>query len=145
VKMTQLLASDLKAGSRLFIVSGPIDAEVLRAWVSGYGRPVPEGLLALWGMIGGGTIFETEDILVPGGTGDYDIDAINAEFREWRALAPDLLVFHAGGEVTAIDERGAVVGLDSTSLVPVRSFASIEDWYRELRDVFAAKYGLPPS
>jgi hypothetical protein len=151
-----LLKRDLRAAPRAFFVSGPVDEEVLGAWLARQDREIPEDLLTLWRTIGGGELFETEELLVPGGVdiyvgefahlnADYDLDAQNTELRD-RGMSSDFLVFHHGaGWLVAIDRVGAVVELDRATYEPVGGFASVEDWYRTVREALYGLETLPPE
>lgn len=147
-----LLKRDLSAAPRAFFVSGPVDEQVLSAWVARQDRAVPEDLLTLWRTIGGGDVFETEEILVPGGVdiyvgdqaylnAEYDIDEQNAWYWE-HGMSRDLLIFFHATQLAAVDLAGRVVELGLETYEPVGGFASVADWYRALRDGFAPSYGL---
>lgn len=140
-----LLIRDLRVAPRAFFVSGPVDERVLSAWVARQDRAVPEDLVTLWRTIGGGDLDQSETILVPGGVeiyrgefarlnADYDLDAQNVQLRG-EGMSTDFLVFHHGaGWLVAIDRAGAVVELDRATYEPDGAFASVEDWYRTVRD-----------
>lgn len=156
--LRSLLERDVRAAPRAFFVSGPVDEEVLRAWVARQDREIPEDLLTLRRTIGGGDLFETEELLVPGGVdiyvgeqahlnADYDLDVQNGWFWD-HGMSRDLLMLHTTKPYAAVDRAGRVMELNPETYEPVRTFASVAHWYRALRDGFAPKYGLeilPPE
>jgi hypothetical protein len=136
------LATDLGAVPAVFDVSGPVPTTALREWVRRQSRAIPDDLVALWELIGGGDIFETEEIFAPVTDPDHEIDKANRHFKQ-SGLPAEYLVFHAGLYLTAIDSHGRIVQLDPDMLEPTGLFASIDDWYNDLRGEYGPKYGLP--
>jgi hypothetical protein len=136
------LAADMRAVPRVFEVSPPVPANDVRDWVRRQPWLIPAGLIGLWGLVGSGDIFETEEIFAPGGDPMYDIDVANHDLRS-AGLSDEYLVFHSGLYLTAVDAGERFVRLDSRTLQPIGSFESIDAWYDDLRAQYGAKYGLP--
>lgn len=91
--------------------------------------------------MGGGDMFETEEVFAPSGPQEYDIDLANRQLWE-RGMPRNLLAFHSGLHVSAIDGRGQVVKVDAATMRPVGAFSSVDEWYADLRREYASTYGL---
>jgi len=140
--MIACFEEDVRFAPNAFDWRGSTDLNVLHEWLASRNRTVPEELVELWGRTGGGDMFETEEILSPFASGDHDLEAVNR--RLWAAgLSEDLLVFHSGLYLTAVDSKAQIVRVDPDHLEPDGGFGSIEDWYRDLRREYARTYGLP--
>lgn len=140
--MTSSFEQDLRFAPNAFNWRGSTEVEPITEWLEAHGRHVPQDLIRLWARTGGGDMFETEEVLSPTATGDHDLEAVNR--RLWAAgLAEELLVFHLGLYVTAVDLSERVVRIDPDRLEPVGFFNSIDDWYADLRAEYARSYGLP--
>ncbi|HEY4097098.1 MAG TPA: hypothetical protein VGM33_16370 [Baekduia sp.] len=112
-----------------------------------FGRPaavgeltyvIPEALRDLWTTFGAGTMFETEELLDP----TSDLASRNAELHD-AGLAADLLAFHVGLYITAVDASGSIVAVAPNTLEVTRHFGSLDEWYADLRAEYARTYGLP--
>jgi len=140
--MIDSFEQDLRFAPNAFDWRGSTEVGPLMEWLEAHGRRVPKDLIGLWAQTGGGDMFETEEVLSPTATGDHDLEAVNR--RLWASgLAEDLLVFHSGLFMTAIDSNERIVRIDPDRLEPVAFFGSIDDWYADLRGEYARSYGLP--
>jgi len=145
--MNEILESDQVRRPELFVWNAPIPERALREWISARSWVVPNDLLVLWSLTGGGTIFESETIFAPWGDPlpDSCVDSATKRLRSL-GLPERYLVFHEGGVgVSAVEQpEGSLV-----LLTPERSFAregtfrSLDDWYiAVVRAEYAARYGL---
>jgi hypothetical protein len=133
---------DVRFAPNAFDWRGSSTVEAVNEWLATNSRRVPPDLVWLWARTGGGDMFETEEILSPTGSGDYDLGATNR--RLWAAGLPkNLLVFHSGLYLTAIDSDERVIQVDPDRLQPIGAFDSIGHWYADLRREYARTYGLP--
>jgi hypothetical protein len=140
--MIGVFEQDVRSAPGAFDWQGSSDVSRVMEWLEASGRRVPEDLITLWAQTGGGDMFETEEVLSPTATDDHDLEAVNR--RLWAAgLAEELLVFHRGLYLTAVDASERIVRVDPDRLEPVGFFASIGDWYADLRGEYARSYGLP--
>jgi hypothetical protein len=140
--MIEQFDDDVRFAPNAFDWRGGSSVGEVTEWLETHRRRVPADLIALWARTGGGDMFETEEVLAPTGLGDHDLEAVNR--RLWAAgLAEDLLVFHSGLYLTAIDGDGRIVRVDPDRLEPVGTFDSINAWYADLRREYARSYGLP--
>lgn len=143
--MTSTLLHDAKLHPHAFRFSGPLPLHVITEWQLDHNCVVPPDLIDLWTTLGGGVLFESETILDPR-EGDEHIDDENEALISM-GLPFDLLVFHRGSCVTAIEQpSGAVVVLDPETYRETARFTSLDDWYRQqIRREFADRYGLDGS
>lgn len=140
--MIDSFEQDVRFAPNAFDWRGSTEVSSLTEWLQAHGRRVPEDLVKLWAQTGGGDMFETEEVLSPTAKGDHNLEAVNR--RLWAAgLAEELLVFHSGLYLTAIDSNERVVRIDPDRLVPVGFFGSIDNWYNDIRGEYARSYGLP--
>ena len=143
--MNDQLHLDAKDASQLFFWKGAIDPDRLNQWIEGLSLAVPTDLVELWVRTGGGDLFESETVLTPmaGADDPVDIEASNACLRS-QGLPCQFCVFHIGTLVSAVRQPDAVlVELDESSYQEIKTFASLDEWYRQtIRDEFAARYGL---
>jgi hypothetical protein len=99
----------------------------------------------LWSTLGGGEMFESEEILVPLDGPEFGADFDSANERHHAAGLPDdLFVFHEGTWLSAV--RGyepCYVCLDPRTYAVIEAFSSLQEWYeRTVREEFAERYGL---
>lgn len=137
------LREDAAAMPRVFDIRDPMPHTVVGEWVARQSQPVPADLSAVWTTLGAGDMFETEELFGPGADPDHDIEMANTYYREC-GLNSEYLVFHSGLYLTAISGSGLITQIDRDSLLPVGTFASIDDWYRDLRREYGSRYGLQP-
>lgn len=142
--MIYALDQDLRFAPNAFDWLGSTEVARVKDWLHSHGREVPDDLVSLWAMTGGGDMFETEEILAPTGVGDHDLEAVNR--RLWDSgLSEQLLVFHSGLHLTAIDPDRRIIRIDPDNLEPTGSFSSLSAWYEDLRHEYARTYGLDSS
>lgn len=131
----------------LFLWNGPLPEAEIAAWLEARGLVVPAALRRLWSATGGGEFFESEELWAPLAPvmAHLDFLEINRYYRE-RGLAPTYLVFHTSTGLSVVRQPdGALVQLAEPTFAEVRTFASLDEWYAPLRDIFAPRYGLPPA
>lgn len=128
----------------IFRMNSPIDPRAISTWIAATKIFIPDTLTEVWRVLGGGVVFESEEIFEPT-HGDESIEAVNSVLSG-RGLSRELYVFHRGLCVSAVDQLTRdVVTLDRTSLTAWERFADFDAWYaRVLRDEYAARYGLDP-
>jgi hypothetical protein len=125
------LEKDIRDVPAAFAFGGPAEVGELTC-------AIPEALRDLWTAVGAGTMFETEELLDP----TSDLASRNAELHD-AGLAADLLAFHVGLYVTAVDASGSIVAVAPNTLEVTRHFGSLDAWYADLRAEYARTYGLP--
>ncbi len=130
----------------LFEWNGTIAPDRLQSWLQDRGLNLPQDLIELWEVTGGGELFETESILSPFAdphSGD-DIDSVN-EFHHSNGLAQQYLVFHVGTGLTTVRLiDGCYVTLNDI-YQELSSFLTLDDWYiAEIRSEYAKRYNLNP-
>lgn len=112
----------------LFRWEGALERRAVEEWIGREGLVVPCSLQELWIETGGGTLFETEELLAPFGD----------ELPFLRARR--MLIFHQGICDSAVDQStGGLVLLGHSGATPVRDLAA---WYFVLRDEFGDRYGF---
>lgn len=128
--MTLKILEDARQYPHLFSWNGPVDRQLLEGWLAKRGLTVPEELIELWSLTGGGEAFESESILNPVGDariGD-DLEGPNEVLRR-RGLGSDLLVFHRGVGLSAIrlsDQSYVALG----HYFQVETvFETLDEWY----------------
>src|SRR5262245_17590070 len=139
------LRSDFKYRSQAFSWYGPVAPKLLQEWITQRRLDVPSDLVALWQWLGGGVIFETEEILAPLGGGPHALDFDETNRSHWaKGLSDGVFVFHAGLWVSAVRaESPRYVTLEFDSYATVGEFGSLDDWYRlTIRAECAQRYGL---
>ncbi|MCP3879847.1 MAG: hypothetical protein GY701_15865 [Sulfitobacter sp.] len=143
MSLTVLL--DFEDSPAAFSWTGPIAHEVLERWLARQAdRSIPADLITLWRTVGGGDLFESETILEPFASPSADdIDGMNEHLRS-RGMPSNLLAFHVGICVSAVDQAsGVLVQLDPESLGEQARFSTFDGWYRTLiRSEYAERYGL---
>jgi hypothetical protein len=91
-------------------------------------------------------IFESETILQPFGTEEYDLIEPVSSVRWGRGLDPNYFVFQIG-LVNSVFRKsdGAIFAGRSEDLTGMNSFRDLDDWYvNTIRSDFAERYGLKP-
>ncbi len=67
--MIYALDQDLRFAPNAFDWLGSTEVARVKDWLHSHGREVPDDLIALWALTGGGDMFETEEIFAPTGVG----------------------------------------------------------------------------
>lgn len=146
-QMIAQLTADEEVAPYLFHWSGRVLPSELRNWIRTVGIMPPSDLVWLWIETGGGTMFETEEVLCPMKSAINDLDVLTAT-KLWhgRGLDPQLLVFHQGMCVSAWDHSaGKVRTYSRRDLRALEDARSIDEWYTQIiRAEYAARYGLTP-
>jgi hypothetical protein len=142
--MIERLRQDIAEAPEAFDLVGPVDPAAIDQTTAALGHPASEPLRELWSAIGGGDMFETEELLSPTTSGPHSLAEQNAELRRG-GLPAGFLVFHRGLHMTAADPSGSLVALDPDTFDAVRRFDSLAEWYDDLRREYAATYGLSES
>lgn len=144
--MTPTMRKDLQLKPQVFFWEGPTDSRQLKRRLQEEGWRLPEDLLKLLAVTGGGEIFESETILGPcrdAELGD-NLFTCNEQLRG-RGLPDGYVVFHTGMAVSAVrlaDGRYVEFGLEDFE--ERGEYATLDDWYRKLiRAEYAERYGLP--
>jgi hypothetical protein len=149
--MNELLLQDASEHPEVFVWAGAINAGVVRAWIRDERLVVPLDLVELWERTGGGTMFESEELLVPVAGEERDgtdgaVASIVSRTREYhaRGLAGEYVLFSEGLFLSALRQpSGTIVTLDPRSLKETDQFPSLDEWYRRtLREQFAWRYRL---
>lgn len=142
--MNHILIQDSAHHPQLFVWNGAIASNRLQTWLEKRNLKLPNDLIELWQMTGGGELFESETILSPFGDaalGD-DIDSMN-ELHHAQGMAQEYLLFHIGTGLSAVRlTDGRYVTL-SDSYQELCEFLTLPDWYRdELRSEYGSRYKL---
>ncbi len=123
------LHDDVLTRPELFRWEGRLDRGAVEEWVAREGLVVPGSLQELWIETGGGTLFESEELLAP-----------LSDDPPLLRRAPRVLIFHQGICESAVDQStGDLVLLGHRVIHPIRDLAA---WYFVLRDEFGDRYGL---
>jgi hypothetical protein len=136
------LKKDIAESPNAFEFLGPPDKSMIEAVLAVLDHPASDEVRGLWSVVGGGHMFETEDVLGPTPKGLYSLRDHNEELRS-AGLDRDLLVFHRGLYLTAVDRGGILWALDPETLEKARGFDTLADWYDDLRREYVSTYGLP--
>ena len=143
-----LICEDLQKRPKAFIWHGALEPERLYEWATDRGLDIPSDLIELWATLGGGEMFETEQVLVPYDGPEYaaDFDASNAAHSA-AGLPKGVFVFHEGCWLSAVrDVELRYVILDPETYEVLDAFSSLDQWYRRtVRKEFWARYGLDPK
>jgi hypothetical protein len=141
--MSLSLLIDVQERPQAFRWKGPVSTDDLRSWLDAIDYPVPYDLIELWATLGGGDLFESEELFAPDGTED-DIREVTKYLVTAQGLRHGLIVFHRGTWVSAIDQStGELVAMDDPAFEEVSRFRTLDEWYRQLlRAEFADRYGL---
>lgn len=137
--------ADAALKPQLFRWNGPLARADLDAWLAARGLVAPEDLRFLWAATGGGELFETEEVwspLAPPQYGD-DFEGVNAWYREQGMDARHLLFSTGRFDAAVRQPDGALVELVGRTHAEGRTFRSLDEWYRLLREEFGERYGLP--
>ncbi len=138
------ILEDASTRPRAFRWVGPPDPTALDAWLAEYALPVPHDLVAFWRVTGGGTVFESEELLPPLGTPDAS-EALGARnvWHRSRGMAPGFILFHEGSWLSAVRAAEPQYVTLAPGYLVEETFPSLEEWYRcTLRSEFADRYGL---
>ena len=141
--MSLTVLDDARQRPRAFHWRGAVAAADLRAWLDGISYSVPDDLIELWKTVGGGDLFESEEVYAPDGTDD-DLRVVTEDMST-RGLQAGFTVFHRGLWVSVLDHAtGELVVLNEPSLYEEEAyFTTFDDWYRLLpRAEFGERYGL---
>ena len=126
------LVEDAVACPLLFVWNGRVEDVVVDGWLAERQLVVPEDVRALWIETGGGTIFETEELLAPAAPDEPTL--ISSPVAG--------VVFYSGafGRAAIQQPGGNLVLIDRDETVhPLSSLAA---WYFLIRGEFAQRYGL---
>jgi hypothetical protein len=146
------ILKDATARPELFGWFGPIPSHEINSWLKQSNLRVPDDVLELWAVTGGGDFFdEGETLLRPTALQSpepYFIESTDfvdlvKQFWTSKGMTTDYLPFHAGIFNSAIrlsDQR--IVTLDSEFHL-IKVFSHLDDWYlRTLRHDYADVYGF---
>ena len=139
-----LILQDAIAMPKVFHWNGSIPEDRLDRWLSDRKLVVPEDLKRFWMATGGGSVFETEDLLGPFGNMQLleDFDGPN-DFHQSKGLPTDWLLFHTGTWLSAIRPGESQYLLLNKHYAIIGEYVSFEQWYRNsIRTEFADRYGL---
>lgn len=141
-----LVIEDSLRRPELFHWRGPIAREELAHWLTQRGlSALPADLAEVWRQTGGGDLFESETILAPFGAHDADdaVEEVNHDLQSG-GLEPNLLVFHTGYIISAVDTSSATfVELNPTTLMAKRWFTTFDEWYAAtVRAELGPRYGI---
>jgi hypothetical protein len=135
------LRQDIAEAPEAFDLDGPVQRAAVDRAIAALGHQATESLRELWSTVGGGDMFETEELLSPTAAGLHSLADRNAELRR-AGLPAELLAFHVGLHVTAVDCSGLLFALDPDTLEVIRRYDSLADWYGDIRHEFSRTYGL---
>lgn len=137
--MESIIDRDIRTFPDLFLLSGPIDSQLIPSVLCG--AEVPDDLRRFWVKYGGVEAFESEDILAP----SSDPEGVEASTAYHSALIPGSMsfVFHVGYCVSVVLSDGGYVAIASDSGRRLGRFSKLDEWYVEiLRDEFRSRYGV---
>ncbi|HET6931460.1 MAG TPA: hypothetical protein VFI45_14140 [Candidatus Acidoferrum sp.] len=143
--MIDLILRDSKLHPSAFIWRGPLSLSSVEDWERARSLSVPRDLKQLWCLMGGGDLFDDSDaILQPFGSEEYDlIEPASSVFWN-KGLSRDYYVFHKG-IVDSVFRRsdGAIFTLAPSGLSQVSQYIDLDEWYlKTVRSVYAEQYGL---
>lgn len=141
--MSPLLAKCISLRPDLFWWSGLTESDQLEKWLNE--RPyVPSELADLWRQTGGGTIFETEEVLSP--LGPTKAAAGVEERTVWhrtRGLPESHLLFHEGAVLSAVHTTDGVIVVLGHNYSVHSMFKTFSEWFRStLLNEYEDRYGL---
>lgn len=144
--MIDLILRDSALHPRIFFWTGALSISAIDNWERARSVRVPGDLKQLWSLKGGLDLFESETILQPFGTEEYDLIEPVSSVHWERGLSTEYYAFHTGiVESVFRKSDGALFSLQSSDLKQMSQFLDLEEWYaKTLRSVFAEKYGLEP-
>jgi hypothetical protein len=128
--MNKLLMQDSERYPKRFVWNGAISRDRLNIWLQKHNLNLPEDLIALWEVTGGGDLFESETILSPFGDANLgdDIDSVN-EFHYSQGMKQDYLVFHVGTGLSAVRLADGLYVTLTDNYQELTEFFSLDDWY----------------
>lgn len=140
--MSSAIHLDYSRRPDLFSWCGPIPLSEIRDWLCRAGASAPGDLVAQWATLGGGELFESEELLAPYQMGE-EMGRVTEWFRS-RGLPAGLSVIHRGAWLSALQAAsGCIIAFDMDSLTEVGQYRSLDAWYRRLiRAEYAHRYGL---
>ena len=142
--MIHHILHDAQLHPGLFFWRGPLSVSAIEDWERRQSLAAPRDLRQLWGLKGGGDLFESETILQPFGADDYDlIESVSSVF--WaKGLSTDYCVFHTGiADSVFRKSDGEIFSLGSSDMSQMSPFRDLDAWYlNTLRSAFAERYGL---
>jgi hypothetical protein len=144
MSMPPALARCVSLRPDLFWWAGPPQPSRLNAWLHGLGFPVPDDLAAFWVETGGGTVFETEELLCPMGptVAAGGVEEQSAWHRT-AGLPEDLLLFHEGAWLSALRVRDGRYVTLGPGYEPATEFGSLDEWFRAtLLAEYGERYGV---
>lgn len=145
--MSSLLEQDIQLRPELFDWAGPVPQTDLFAWMKAFDCWIPEELIAIWLVRGGGDMFEGEELLSPIQQRDY-IGTVGGRtaWHRARGLPRNLYLFHEGSVLSAVDPDRKILLTLSPHLEPEREFSTLSEWYRSVvRPAGEHFYRLPAS
>jgi|HubBroStandDraft_3_1064219.scaffolds.fasta_scaffold95599_3 hypothetical protein len=142
--MIEVILRDSQLHPGVFFWSGALSTSAVEEWERKQSLFAPEDLKQLWSLKGGGDLFESETILQPFGTKEYDlIEPVSSVF--WgKGLSTDYCVFHTGRVESVFRKSdGALFSLGSPDISQMSQFEDLDEWYvRTLRSIYWERYGL---
>jgi hypothetical protein len=140
-----LILRDSQSHPGAFIWRGPLVLSAIEDWERSKSIYVPEDLKKLWCLMGGGDLFDdSETILQPFGSEEYDLIEPVSSVLWTEGLSPDYYVFHKG-IVDSVFRKydGALFSLAPSDLAHMPQYRDLDDWYmKTLRPVYAEQYSL---
>jgi len=136
------LASDMMARPSLFQWRTPISIEDPSEWAADAGLVIPDALISLWSATCGGEFFETEELLASLGY-DPGEGVLQRSAELEHLIRPGAVVVHEGWLLTTLTADGELVAHDQGFGGRDRHYASLVEWYAEIRAEYAERYGLP--
>lgn len=139
-----LILQDAIAKPKVFHWNNPIPDDRLDRCLRDRKLVVPEDLKRFWMTTGGGSVFESEDLLGPFGNAQLlaDFDGPNDCHRS-KGLPADWLLFHTGTWLSAIRSGEPQYLLLNNHYAIIGEYVNFEQWYRNsIRAEFADRYGL---
>ena len=144
--MIDLILHDSAARPGVFFWFGALPASQIEDWERENSICVPADLKTLWSLKGGGDLFESETILQPFGSAEYDlIDPVTQVYRE-RGLSDEFRMFQTGcvESVFRISDGALFSLVNPDENCQMIQHADLEQWYKStIRKLFAGKYDLP--
>lgn len=141
------LFDDIKARPDLFdLVKGVGAKDTKQLLLEAKLEGLPDDLLTVLDLVGGGEIFETESLLSPYGESDLGNNIVSENWMHYEKGMPrDYIVFHSGlGGLSAVDvSRGVYIQIGEDDYAVKSEYDSFETWYcNTLRKEYAERYGL---
>jgi len=144
-----ILLEDARHVPPIFHPFGAIPEAELVEWLQQNGIALPNDLLVLWQLTGGGDVFESETILRPTVSSipntsfvKDDIEGCNARHSA-KGKPPEFFIFQHGCFLSAVRLSDQKFVTLSEDYAVKGSFDSLNDWYvQTLRTEFGERYGL---